>query len=43
MMNFGKSRARVQNGDSNKVTFDDVAGEDEEKEDEKESSEEPKE
>ena len=36
MMNFGKSRARVQNGDSNKVTFDDVAGEDEEKEELKE-------
>ncbi len=36
MMNFGKSRARVQSGDSNRVTFDDVAGEDEEKEELKE-------
>ena len=32
MMNFGRSRARLQMGDANKVTFADVAGADEEKE-----------
>ena len=32
MMNFGRSRARLQVGDANKVTFADVAGADEEKE-----------
>ena len=32
MMNFGRSRARMQVGDANKVTFADVAGADEEKE-----------
>ncbi len=31
MMNFGKSRARVQMDDKNRVTFKDVAGADEEK------------
>lgn len=31
-MSFGKSRARMQVGDKNKKTFDDVAGADEEKE-----------
>ena len=31
MMNFGRSRARVANGDEIKVTFEDVAGADEEK------------
>ena len=33
MMNFGKSRARMYSGDGNKITFADVAGLDEEKED----------
>ena len=32
MMNFGKSRARLMNGDENRVTFKDVAGLEEEKE-----------
>ncbi|MBQ7849954.1 MAG: cell division protein FtsH, partial [Clostridia bacterium] len=32
VMNFGKSRARVADPSKNKVTFDDVAGADEEKE-----------
>ncbi len=32
VMNFGKSRARMQTEGQNKVTFDDVAGADEEKE-----------
>ena len=32
VMNFGKSRARVSDPSKNKVTFDDVAGADEEKE-----------
>ena len=32
MMNFGKSRARIQLGEKNQVTFQDVAGADEEKE-----------
>ena len=32
MMNFGKSRARMISGDANKVTFKDVAGLNEEKE-----------
>ena len=32
MMNFGRSRARLQVGDANKVTFADVAGADEAKE-----------
>ena len=36
MMNFGKSHARVQGGDKLQVTFDDVAGADEEKEELKE-------
>ncbi|MDO4572871.1 MAG: ATP-dependent zinc metalloprotease FtsH [Clostridia bacterium] len=36
MMNFGKSRARLQLGDKNQVTFADVAGADEEKEELKE-------
>ena len=36
MMNFGKSRARVQLDDKNRVTFADVAGADEEKEELKE-------
>ena len=36
MMNFGKSRAKVQLGDKMKVTFADVAGADEEKEELKE-------
>ncbi len=36
VMSFGKSRARVQTDDKNKVTFDDVAGADEEKEELKE-------
>ena len=36
VMSFGKSRARVQTDDRNKVTFDDVAGADEEKEELKE-------
>ena len=36
MMNFGKSHARVQTGDSVRVTFADVAGADEEKEELKE-------
>ena len=31
MMNFGKSRARIQLDDKNRVTFNDVAGADEEK------------
>lgn len=33
VMNFGKSRAKLVNGDKNKVTFDDVAGLSEEKAD----------
>ena len=33
MMNFGKSRARMYSGEGNKITFADVAGLDEEKED----------
>ena len=33
IMNFGKSRAKVANGETVKVTFNDVAGVDEEKED----------
>ncbi len=33
MMNFGKSRARMATGDDKKITFDDVAGLREEKED----------
>jgi len=32
VMNFGKSRAKIATPDKKKVTFDDVAGEDEEKE-----------
>ena len=32
VMNFGRSHARLQDGDKNKVTFADVAGADEEKE-----------
>lgn len=32
VMNFGKSRAKIATPDKRKVTFDDVAGEDEEKE-----------
>lgn len=36
VMNFGKSRARVQTDGQNKVTFEDVAGADEEKEELKE-------
>ncbi|GCD09193.1 ATP-dependent zinc metalloprotease FtsH [Clostridium tagluense] len=32
VMNFGKSRAKIASPDKKKVTFDDVAGEDEEKE-----------
>ena len=36
VMSFGKSRARVQTDGQNKVTFDDVAGADEEKEELKE-------
>ncbi|MFT5875368.1 MAG: cell division protease FtsH [Clostridium sp.] len=32
VMNFGKSRAKIATADKKKVTFDDVAGEDEEKE-----------
>ncbi len=32
MMNFGKSKARVEDTSKNRVTFDDVAGADEEKE-----------
>ncbi len=36
VMNFGKSRARMQTEGQNKVTFDDVAGADEEKEELKE-------
>ena len=36
MMNFGKSRARLQTADTMKVTFEDVAGADEEKEELKE-------
>ncbi len=31
VMNFGKSKARLQEGDKKKVTFDDVAGADEER------------
>jgi cell division protease FtsH len=31
VMNFGKSRARLQEGDKKKVTFQDVAGADEER------------
>ena len=37
MMNFGKSRARMISGDANKVTFKDVAGLNEEKEELEES------
>ncbi len=36
VMNFGKSRARLQTEGQNKITFDDVAGADEEKEELKE-------
>ena len=36
MMNFGKSRARMYNGENNRITFKDVAGLQEEKEDLKE-------